>query len=85
MREVYDTAISYDYSDSDVPSSGFEEDPIMSLNGALRLNKVYPEWADYNEGTRIFLSGNDAIPSSGYHYGIGIDYDLRNTACGTGA
>ena len=85
MREVYDTAISYNHSYSYVPSSGFEEDPIMSLDGALKLNKVYDNWSDWNDGTRIFVSGNDANPVEGHHYGIGVDYLLENTACGTGA
>ena len=80
MREVYNSAISYDYYAIDVPSSGFEEDPIMSLDGALMLNKLIS-----NDGTRIFVSGNDPNPSSNKHYGIGVDYDLDNTDCGTRA
>jgi len=52
MRNVLNTKISEDSTQSSVPSSGFEEDPIMSIDGALTLNWRY----DGDDGTRIALS-----------------------------
>ena len=60
MTEVYNTAISGDHYFSDVPSSGFKDDPIMSIDGALKLNNVYGLME--SDGTRIFVSGNDQFP-----------------------
>ena len=70
MYETYNTAITEDSDSQKLYATGFEYDPIMSIDGAIMLNIVH----GYGTGaTRLFLSGNN-FNSGRTPDGFGFDY-----------
>ena len=75
INESFNTVVSKSPEKDEVPATGFELDPIMSIDGALKINARYGD-----NGVRL-SSEDQADPEIDEDtenvYGIGIDYRLK--------
>ena len=57
MRDTFNESITQDHVDHQFYPSGFEFDPLMSIDGPIALNKLFSFTKADSQGTRLYTTG----------------------------